>query len=537
MNAKRLFSLWWVYMLVEIALYAQKAPMAITCYGTLQGVNESGISVFKGIPYAAPPIGDNRWCAPQPVKPWQGIRMADKFGDDPMQGNPFGDMGFAAEKKSEDCLYLNVWTPAKTMTEKLPVLIYFNGGGLIAGSGSEPRYAGASMARHGIVTVTANYREGIFGFFSHPELSEETDYQGSGNYGFMDQIAAVRWVYNNITAFGGDPNNITIAGESAGATSVCALLASPLTKGIISKAIASSGSIFNRDFLSLEEANRLGVNQLNKMHLKNIKDARQMSAEQLLKKSLDYSPVRVIDKYVFKESPVQTYIKGCQHKVPLLIGHNSMEMTPQFLLQEKPATLNNIREICKQLYGSKAQEVMNLYGLKNDTDVTGKPGVDLASDLFIAYGTWYFGYIHAVTSKQPVYRYYFSHPRPAMIDKNIVAGLAGGIAKADNSITNIPETEGFKGAVHSADIEYAMGTLPTNRVYDWQPEDFAVSDQFIRYYANFIKTGNPNGLGLADWNPINDLQNPPQLIIDVNSHEVYDEEFESRYRFLMKLKQ
>lgn len=537
MNIKRLLSLCWIYMLVEMTLYAQKAPIAVTRYGTLQGINEFGISVFKGIPYADPPIGDNRWRDPQPVKPWQGIRMADKFGNDPMQGNPFGDMGFAAEKKSEDCLYLNVWTPAETMTEKLPVLIYFNGGGFIAGSGSEPRYAGMSMARQGIVTVTANYREGIFGFFAHPELSKETSYQGSGNYGFMDQIAAIKWVYENITAFGGDPNKITVAGESAGATSVCALLTSPLTKGLISKAIASSGSVFGRDFISQEEANQEGIRRLDKMNLKHIKDARRMSAEELLDKSLDYSPVRVIDKYVFDESPIQTYIKGKQQKVPLLIGRNSMEMTPQFLLGEKTATLENIHEICKQLYGDNASKVMNIYGLRNDKDVTEKPGVDLASDLFTAYGTWYFGYIHAATSGQPVYRYYFSHPRPAMIDKSMIAGLAGGTAKTNSSITSIPETEGFKGAVHSADIEYAMGTLPTNRVYDWQPEDFLVSDQFIHYYANFIKTGNPNGLGLADWNPINDLKNPPQLIIDVNSHEVCDEDFENRYRFLMELNQ
>lgn len=538
MNEKRLFSLWWIYMLVEIALYAQKAPIAITCYGTLQGVSESGISVFKGIPYAAPPIGENRWRAPQPIKPWHGIRMADKFGDDPMQGNPFGDMGFAAEKKSEDCLYLNVWTPAKTMTEKLPVLIYFNGGGLIAGSGSEPRYAGASMARQGIVTVTANYREGIFGFFAHPELSKETDYQGSGNYGFMDQIAAIKWVYENIAAFGGNPNEITIAGESAGAMSVSALLVSPLTKGMISKAIASSGSVCGRPIALLKEAEMAGVKKMEEMGIKHIQDARQLSAEELLLKSqMNDLPMYCVDGYVFNEVPEKSYLKGHQQKVPLLIGRNSMEMTPQFLLRGKTPTLNNIYEICKQRYGDKAKEVMNTYGLKSDKDVIGKPGVDLASDLFIAYSTWYFGHIHAATSGQPVYRYYFSHPRPAMIDKNVVAGLAGGIAKADSSITNIPETEGFKGAVHSADIEYAMGTLPTNRVYDWQPEDYAVSDQFIRYYANFIKTGNPNGLGLADWSPINGLQNPPQLIIDVNSYEVRDEQFENRYLFLMKLKQ
>lgn len=217
--------------LVSITVCAQSTPKATTQYGVLEGVNESGISVFKGVPFAEPPIGENRWKAPQPLKAWTGIRKATKFGDDPMQGNPYGDMGFSADKKSEDCLYLNIWTPAKTMNEGLPVVIYFNGGGLIAGSGSEPRYAGAALSRHGIVAITANYREGIFGFFSHPQLSKETSYRGSGNYGFMDQAAAIKWVYENIRAFGGDPNQITIVGESAGSMSVSALLVRPLPRG------------------------------------------------------------------------------------------------------------------------------------------------------------------------------------------------------------------------------------------------------------------------------------------------------------------
>ena len=170
-------------MLCAMMGYAQQGPQATTRYGVLEGVCESGVNVFKGVPFAAPPVGENRWRAPQPLQAWQGVRSAKKFGDDPMQGNPFGDMGFDAEKKSEDCLYLNVWTPSKTMTDRLPVVIYFNGGGLIAGSGSEPRYSGRQMARHGIVAVTANYREGIFGFFSHPQLSKETSYKGDNHRG------------------------------------------------------------------------------------------------------------------------------------------------------------------------------------------------------------------------------------------------------------------------------------------------------------------------------------------------------------------
>lgn len=219
-----------------------------------------------------------------------------------------------------------------------------------------------------------------------------------------------------------------------------------------------------------------------------------------------------------------------------------MEMTAQFYLRGKASTLANLRPIAVQYYGeAHADEVMLLYALLEDKDVEGKPGVDFASDLFIAYGTWLFGHLHAKTSQQPVYRYYFSRPRPNMVQKGIVTGLAGGIAKADDAtktgkdkVTDIPATESFKGAVHSADIEYAMGTLPTNRVYDWQPDDYVVSAQFIAYYANFIETGNPNGLGLADWNPINGDQVPNQLILDVNSYQVRDKAFEDRYLYLMQ---
>lgn len=533
---KHIFSLL-LLGLMSLTALAQKAPQATTKYGVLEGVNESGIAVFKGVPFAAPPIGELRWKAPQPLLPWKGVRKADKFGDDPMQGNPYGDMGFSAEKKSEDCLYLNIWTPAKTMKEALPVVIYFNGGGLIAGSGSEPRYAGATISRYGVVAVTANYREGIFGFFSHPELSKETSYKGSGNYGFMDQAAAIKWVYENIAAFGGNPHQITIVGESAGSMSVSAQLVSPLTRGMISKAMASSGSVCGRPFATLKQAEAEGVKKLKDMGVRNIKAARRMSAEELLEKSqVNALPTYCVDGYVFAEKPEDAYRQGHQQKVPLLVGRNSMEMTPQFFLQGKPATLANIRPIFVSSFGEKADEAMRIYGLKSDKDVLGKPGVDFASDHFIAYSTWLFGYLHALTANQPVYRYYFSRPRPAMIEKGVVAGLAGGIEKSGKNVTSIPNTEEFKGAVHSADIEYAMGTLPTNRVYDWQPEDYAVSAQFINYYVNFIKTGNPNGLGLADWSPINNKQNPPQLILDVNSYEEADPAFENRYKFLMSVK-
>ena len=522
-------------VLCAVAGYAQQGPLATTQYGVLEGVCESGVNVFKGVPFAAPPVGENRWRAPQPLQSWQGVRSAKKFGDDPMQGNPFGDMGFDAEKKSEDCLYLNVWTPSKTMTDRLPVVIYFNGGGLIAGSGSEPRYSGRQMARHGIVAVTANYREGIFGFFSHPQLSKETSYKGSGNYGFMDQAAAIKWVYENIAAFGGDPKQITIVGESAGSMSVSALLVSPLTRGMIARAMASSGAVCGQRLLSLKDAEKQGVEKLKELGLKNIADARKMPADELLAKTLSGGLASYcLDGYFFTEDPTDAYLNGHQQKVPLLVGRNSLEMSPQAYLGGKAATLENLRPALEAAFGDKTDEAMRLYGLNTDRDVLGKPGVDFASDQFIAYGTWLFGYLHAKTSGQPVYRYCFTRPRPEMRNKDLVAGLAGGVQKkGDGDVMTIPQNDVFKGAVHSADIEYAMATLPTNRVYDWQPDDYRVSDQFINYYANFIKTGNPNGLGLANWTSITGKEQPTQLILDVDSYETYDPAFEKRNLFLM----
>lgn len=523
-------------VLCTVAGYAQQGPLATTQYGVLEGVCESGVNVFKGVPFAAPPVGENRWRAPQPLQSWQGVRSAKKFGDDPMQGNPFGDMGFDAEKKSEDCLYLNVWTPSKTMTDRLPVVIYFNGGGLIAGSGSEPRYSGRQMARHGIVAVTANYREGIFGFFSHPQLSKETSYKGSGNYGFMDQAAAIKWVYENIAAFGGDPKQITIVGESAGSMSVSALLVSPLTRGMIARAMASSGAVCGRRLLSLKDAEKQGVEKLKELGLKNIADARKMPADELLAKTLSGGLASYcLDGYFFTEDPTDAYLNGHQQKVPLLVGRNSLEMSPQAYLGGKAPTLENLRPALETAFGDKTDEAMRMYGLNTDRDVLGKPGVDFASDQFIAYGTWLFGYLHAKTSGQPVYRYCFTRPRPEMRNKDLVAGLAGGVQKkGDGDVMTIPQNDVFKGAVHSADIEYAMGTLPTNRVYDWQPDDYRVSDQFINYYANFIKTGNPNGLGLANWTSITGKEQPTQLILDVDSYETYDPAFEKRNLWLMQ---
>src|SRR5258706_3250198 len=231
--------------------------------GVIEGLydTKTGLQMYFGIPFAKPPVGELRWKAPQPVDNWKGVLETKAFGARPVQGNVFGDMIFRSKGISEDCLDLNVWTPAKRNSTGLPVLVYFYGGGFVAGDGSEPRYDGASMAKKGIVVVTVNYRLGIFGFFAHPELSKESPYKASGNYGLLDQHAGLLWVQKNISSFGGDPKKVTIAGESAGSISVSAQMASPRLKNLIAAAIADSGSEINPTLfpIPLAEAEKTGL--------------------------------------------------------------------------------------------------------------------------------------------------------------------------------------------------------------------------------------------------------------------------------------
>ena len=537
------------FLLPGMGMMAQ--TQVTTAEGILEGKDLSGITVFKGIPFAAPPVGNLRWKAPQPVQKWQGVREAKEFGPNPMQEPIFGDMNFGTKANSEDCLYLNIWTPAKTMKEHLPVLIYFNGGGLMAGSGSEPRYAGDAMARKGIISITANYREGIFGFFAHPQLSKETSYKGSGNYGFMDQVAAIQWVKDNIEAFGGDPNRITIVGESAGSMSVSALMASPLCQGLFAQAMGSSGSVMGfKKIATQKEAEEKGVQLAQKIAekmgketgkkvkknvgMKNLDELRALPAEKLMKLAgIRAVPVYNIDGYFMKEQPIEVFAKGEQTKVPLLIGGNNQEMTPWAVLMGKQPTVENLKAGAKATFGEEnIDELFRLYGINSDKDVLEQPGVNLASDIFLDYSTWKWGNMHKLTGGQPVYRYRYCHPRPAMAIKGKVAALAGGVVDAKEDAAPAPQD---KGAVHSADIEYAMGTLPTNHVFNWQPEDYMISDIFSQYYVNFVKTGNPNGLGLPEWPSTNGKAVAPVLQIDVKTEVKADAQMEKRYDFIDKM--
>jgi para-nitrobenzyl esterase len=492
-------------------------PRVATANGVLAGTTlPSGVRIFKGVPFAAPPIRDLRWKPPQPVRNWDGVRSADRFAAQCMQGRIFGDMVFRNEGVSEDCLYLNVWTPSTPPTEGLPVLVYFFGGGFRAGDGSEFRYDGESMARRGIVVVTTSYRLGVFGFFAHPELTRESPQHASGNYALMDQTAALRWVRANIARFGGDPRRVTIAGESAGSFAVSAQMASPLAKELFAGAIGESGSLLSgrRRTPTLAETEQNGVKFGAAIGASSLAALRGLSAIELLDASARPDAVGFgpnVDGYFFPRSPGAIYASGAQARVPLLAGWNSEESGPRGVLQETP-TPANVATLLSTTFGTKAEQAARVYPASS-ADEALQAATDLASDRFIAYSTWKWLEEHGRTSGKPVYRYFFSRPRPPVI--NAAAGSS-------------PP----RGAVHSAEIEYAMGNLRTNKVFAWTPDDFTVSETMQSYFANFVKTGQPNGSGLPTW-PIGTVAPNGQVLrlrIDVSTRA--EAEPRPRYLFL-----
>jgi len=512
-----------------------------TQYGVLQGFEEDGVKKFLGVPFAQAPVGELRWKAPQPVQAWEGVRSAKQFGDDPMQPNIFGDMSFRGPGRSEDCLYLNIWTTAATTADALPVLIYFNGGGLMAGSGSEPRYDGSSISKEGVICVTANYREGVFGFFAHTDLTASSEYKGSGNYGFLDQVAAIKWVKENISAFGGNPDKITIVGESAGSFSVSLLMCSPLSKDLIAGAMLSSGAeVLPFQPSSQADADAAGAELLKQAGISSLADAMALNADSLQKLLPPKGMANVVlDGYFMTESADDVFEKGQQSQVPLLAGWNSLEGTPLQTLRGQAPTLENYKNAMKAQFGVMTDEIFKAYGLETDEDVLSQKGLDLASDLFTGFPTWKVCDYHA-KSGQPVYRYHYMHPRPQVSSKmgDKVAALAGGVREktSQEKKSEAQQPAIAPGAVHSADIEYAMGTLDTNEYYDWNEDDYAISKLFLTYYANFCKTGNPNGKGLPQWTAITkeNLEAAPVMKIDVESKEIASPEKENAYRTLEK---
>lgn len=509
-------------MFLIFASGAFAADEVKTANGVVNGTGKqkSGVRKFLGIPFAAPPVGDLRWKPPQPANNWKGVRDASKFAARCMQQPVFSDMVFRSGGMSEDCLYLNVWTPAAKKGEKLPVLVYFYGGGFIAGDGSEPRYDGESMAAKGIVVVTLSYRLGVFGFFAHPELTKESPQKASGNYGLLDQAAALAWVNKNIAAFGGDPKKVTIAGESAGSFSVSAQMISPLAKNLISGAIGESGSVLSFGSSSrvvpLAEAEERGVKFAESLKAGSLRDLRALSTEQIheaTKEPWKWQFPMTVDGYFFAESPAVTYAEGRQARVPLLVGWNSEESNWRAIMANGEPTPENYAKVLKIRFGERAEELLKLYPARTRDEVM-QAANDLAGDQFIGFGTWKWADVHSRTGGKPVYRYFYAHPRPAM--KN---------AK--------PDTPASRGASHSAEIEYALGNLATNEVYAWTADDYKVSGVLQEYFARFIKTGDPNGKGVPEWKPLTTAEPIYFMFLDTNPRSEI-EKTRARYLFLDK---
>lgn len=468
---------------------AQVKPLVKTATGIVRGVtsNDGFVSIYRGMPFAAPPVGALRWQAPQPAASWEGERDATTFAPRCMQGALFGDMIFR-DTMSEDCLYLNVWTSSRQPGQRLPVMVWIYGGGFQAGSASEPRQDGERLSRLGVVVVSLNYRLGVFGFMAHPALTAESSTSSSGNYGLLDQVAALKWVQQNIGAFGGDPGNVTIFGESAGSFSVSALVASPLAKGLIHKAIGESGSLMGATYPTptLQSAEQNGLTLQEKLLARTIEGMRQVSAEDVLKTSLalrgtSFGPI--IDGKLLPRSATAIYNEGTQNKVPLLAGWNADEVRSSATLSPQKPTMASFTTRVRSQLGADADAVLARYPMKTDDDAVNAMA-DFNSDMFISHGTWRWLEAHARTSGAPVYRYLFRRVIP--------------IAPA-NKPNGEPILARDIGARHAGEIEYVFGALESVPKVTWEAGDRALSDLMMRYWSNFARTGDPNGAGLPKW--------------------------------------
>jgi para-nitrobenzyl esterase len=513
------------------------AVQTITQNGIIEGNydTKTGIQTYFGIPFAKPPVGDLRWKDPQPVVSWKGVKETKHFGPRPMQVLIWGDMNSRSNGVSEDCLYLNVWTPATRNTKNLPVLVYFYGGGNVAGDASEPRYDGETMAKKGIVVITCNYRLNVFGNFAHPELSAESTHKSSGNYGYYDQLAALQWVKNNIASFGGDPNHVTIAGESAGSIAVSYQMASPLAKGLVHAAIGESGAGIEPTMapVTLQEAEKTGKDFADKAGVHSLKALRALSARDLYEMYVESKtfgfPV-VLDGYFLPKYLNQIFNAKEQAQIPLLVGWNSAETPGSAFMQGQPYTVENYINKVKAAFPNNASEILNLYPAHSEKEVE-LSATALSSDGFIAYSTWKWFDLHRKNSSQPVYRYLYSKLRPALVDANLVSGLAGGTISKTEAAAAPPAV----GAPHACEIEYCMGNLHLIKEYAWTPDDYQVSETMNNYFANFIKAYNPNSSNLPEWKlATSNDPSPPVMIIDVKSRTekaLHD----ARYELLDKL--
>jgi len=439
--------------------------------GILEGTIEDGLRVFKGVPFAAPPVGELRWKAPQPPVAWEGVREAKQFGPAPMQS------GSPAEGKSEDCLYLNIWTPASSEKEKLPVLVWIYGGGFSFGSTGDPTYDGARLAKKGVVLVSVTYRVGQLGFLAHPQLSAESPSGTSGNYGLLYQIAGLQWIKDNIEAFGGDPDNVTIFGESAGGISVSMLCASPLAKGLFQKAISQSGGSFGpsrpttypgENMKVLQVAEQDGVDFMNQYGVSTIDELRKLDAEKLI-------PVRweqpggwpIVDGYVIPDDQFKLYEAGEYNDVSVLIGYNSDEG----LSFPSGRTPEEFVEGVARRFGPYADSLLAVYPVAEDR--IPRSARNLMRDAAFGWQTWSWARLQCKTGKAPVYYYYFDH-HPEY--------------PADSPMADA-------GSPHGMDVAFVFMNLNQEST----ERDVALAEIMAGYWTNFAKNGDPNGEGLPEW--------------------------------------
>ncbi len=495
-------------------LVASPAIEVKTDGGILQGKAESGVRTFLGIPYAAPPVGELRWKAPSPAAKWNGVRKAKEFGSRCMQARPFEDMVFRDPGISEDCLTLNVWSPAGEKSGKLPVMVWIYGGGYVAGGTSEPRQDGKNLAKRGVVVVSMNYRLGVFGFLTDPELAQESERKSAGNYGLMDQIAALEWVHRNIAAFGGDPDNVTIFGESAGSFSVCALMASPAAKGLFHKAIGESGGAFTSKSLpfdsqeaSAEKGAKFAKEQLN---TESLRDLRAMPAQKILdaaskfRGGFGFGPD--VDGYVLPEDVPAIFAAGKQNDVALIAGWNHDEGSFE-VVGQKASTTESMKAMAEKEFGAKAGDFLRVYPAKTNAEAQ-RSSEDLAGDRFIAWSAWRWMEAQTQTGKQPVYRYRFDLVPP-----------------------DDPKEKPGMGAYHSAEIEYVFGTLDWKTWMSWRAEDRKTSDLIQKYWVNFARGGDPNGAGVPAWPKYGETGGWQVMYLSAKPESGKDEQ-RARYLFL-----
>jgi para-nitrobenzyl esterase len=468
-------------------IQAQTTPVKVK-EGVVQGTSEGGLTIYKGIPFATPPVGELRWRAPQPAAKWEGVRQADKFAPAPMQG------GNPVSGKSEDCLYLNVWTPAKSPTDKVPVLVWIYGGGFNFGGTAEPTYNGEKLAKKGVVLVSIAYRVGQLGFLAHPELSAENPNHVSGNYGLLDMIAGLKWIKENIAAFGGDPNKVTIFGESAGGIAVSMLCASPLAKGLFHGAISQSGGSFGpartttfpgENMKSLPYAEAAGAAYVKGAGFSSIADLRKVDADKL-------PPIRglawpIIDGRVIPGDQYKLYEEGKYNNVPVLVGYNSDEGASF----SPPKTPEDYVAAVKGRYGKFADELIKAYPA--GTGNVAKTARDLMRDAAFGWHTWSWARLQSKGQSKVFYYYFDQH-----LSYPEGSPLAG------------------YGSPHGQEVAYVFGTLNTSSPQTTKT-DLDISDAMSTYWTNFAKYGDPNGAGEPKWPAFNN-SNPVVMYFSQTVH-------------------